>query len=498
MNMKLKLSYKDGKTFIEVDGETMRVPEAILKYPSVNKEIVQYAQNAKKFSQIKLEHSEQGALANGLLISEKDSDFILSYLNGVELDTETKKFSTAVQPDFSISDYDLVGSEYYSLENWYRKGWYNQPGSYMLVNKYDANLCIQPKMEHTGLFDLSGEFWLELLYKGGCKATFIDPYPYVHSTHDPLKVVNKYWDSLFEKRDLVRLKTELLLERYTHYKLKLRYKNGKTEVEINGEWMSVAKAVLHPTAGKEILKCQKELREYSKKAKELSQINIGYCSKWVEESYNPYLASNHVVFCVNGKEVSRVSDEYVNLDKIESPSKRDYAKIQKVLGVSESEIDKIDWNGTYFANGKPISAKDCNFVRSYLNGAEFDTGTKKFSTAVQPNFDFDDFEYNDAIGWAHKTCKNLRINTGYENVDRGDYDGLYLTLTSRHLCGKKEFFKDAYWDYHDYVGGVRYAIKEHWDSYISEQDKNTLCDIKLDAILTEFSNEKTKNDELGS
>lgn len=41
--MKLKLSYKDGKTFIEVDGETMRVPEAILKYPSVNKEIVQYA-----------------------------------------------------------------------------------------------------------------------------------------------------------------------------------------------------------------------------------------------------------------------------------------------------------------------------------------------------------------------------------------------------------------------------------------------------------------------
>lgn len=57
-------------------------------------------------------------------------------------------------------------------------------------------------------------------------------------------------------------------------KLKLRYYEGKTQVEVNGKWMSLAKAVLHPSVGKEIYKSRDELKEYARKAKELSQIKM--------------------------------------------------------------------------------------------------------------------------------------------------------------------------------------------------------------------------------
>ena len=177
-------------------------------------------------------------------------------------------------------------------------------------------------------------------------------------------------------------------------KLKLRYYEGKTQVEVNGKWMSLAKAVLHPSVGKEIYKSRDELKEYARKAKELSQIKMLSFTKKIEESYNIYMSSGHASFYVNDKEVERFSDDYVNLYDVKSPSKATLEELKEEFGLAESEMGKIDWvNGTYLANGKPISKEECDFIYSYVNNAEFDTETKRISTPVQPaNLLIGDFE----------------------------------------------------------------------------------------------------------
>lgn len=177
-------------------------------------------------------------------------------------------------------------------------------------------------------------------------------------------------------------------------KLKLTYKDGKTYVEVGGKLMSVAKAALHPSVGKGIRKNQDELKEYARKAKELSQIKMLSFTKKIEESFNTYMSSGHASFYVNDKEVARFSDDYVNLYDVKSPNKATLEEVKKECGLAESEMGKIDWvNGTYLANGKPISKEEHDFIYSYLNNAEFDTETKRISTAVQPaNLLIGDFE----------------------------------------------------------------------------------------------------------
>ena len=168
-------------------------------------------------------------------------------------------------------------------------------------------------------------------------------------------------------------------------KLKLRYYEGKTQVEVNGKWMSLAKAVLHPSIGKEIYRNREELKDYARKAEELSKIKVKHCTKDIERSYNPYYKSEYATFYINGKKIYRVDDWHANVDKIESPDERYFDEIKEELGISESEIGKIDWvNGTYFANGKPISKQEVDFINAYLYDAEFDTETKRISTPVQP------------------------------------------------------------------------------------------------------------------
>ena len=174
-------------------------------------------------------------------------------------------------------------------------------------------------------------------------------------------------------------------------KLQVRYykkdkdNKGKTYVKVNDKWMSLAKAVLYPSVGKEIYRNREELKEYARKAEELSKIKVKHCTKDIERSYNPYYKSEYATFYINGKKIYRVDDWHADVDRIESPDERYFYEIKEELGISESEIGKIDWvNGTYFANGKPISKEERDFIYAYVNNAEFDTETKRISTAVQP------------------------------------------------------------------------------------------------------------------
>lgn len=220
--------------------------------------------------------------------------------------------------------------------------------------------------------------------------------------------------------------------------MKLTYKDGKTYVEVGGKWMSVAKAVLHPSVGKEIYKSRDELKKYARKAKELSQIKMLSFTKKIEESFNPYMSSGYASFYVNDKEVARFSDDYVNLYDVKSPSKTTLEEVKKECGLAESEMGKIDWvNGTYLANGKPISKEEHDFIYSYLNNAEFDTKTKRISTAVQPNLLIGDFDrrgtwipYEEYYTF---NIEKLGVNGYYEPKHVNQEDMRFISKRNKHL-----------------------------------------------------------------
>lgn len=196
-------------------------------------------------------------------------------------------------------------------------------------------------------------------------------------------------------------------------KLKVRYNEGKTQIEVDGKFVSVAKAVLYPSVGKEIFENREQLKEYARKAEELSKIDILHCEKTLESAFNtshnpynnPYMGDEDCArFFVNGTEVAYIGDtklSQLELRNLESPrgyynrshdSNDEIEKIEKLY----SKGVKIDWvNGTYLANGKPISKEECDFIESYLDGAEFDTETKRISTDVQPNLLANDSDLQD-------------------------------------------------------------------------------------------------------
>lgn len=172
----MKLSYKDGKTIVEVDGKQMRVAEAVLKYPTLAKEIIGYSKKAKSLSQIKITSFERVVtkpnydgrwgdevsflingklvdlqqssdaekivapekisdpelkaklkeigkidwvngtnLANGKPLTKANYEFIQSYLNGAELNAESGKITTAVEPSFNRNDLNQENSYPYGF-----------------------------------------------------------------------------------------------------------------------------------------------------------------------------------------------------------------------------------------------------------------------------------------------------------------------------------------------------------------------------------------------
>ena len=336
-------------------------------------------------------------------------------------------------------------------------------------------------------------------------------------------------------------------------KLKLRYYEDKTQVEVNGKWMSLAKAVLHPSVGKEIYKSRDELKEYARKAKELSQIKMLSFTKKIEESYNVYMSSGHASFYVNDKEVERFSDDYVNLYDVKSPSKATLEELKEEFGLAESEMGKIDWvNGTYLANGKPISKEECDFIYSYVNNAEFDTETKKISTAVQPaNLLIGDFErrgtWMPVEEYRTANIRKLGPNGYYEPKALNEENmrfvskrnkNLHVVPTEYHILPEYHHGEDYgdfikvgtqfdVWFGDDFYGRVHcfncvaykarsrinpngeedpFNIEKLWDDKLFVDSEKTdkdcdpidLVDLETRIILDNYSKAKTKNDELGS
>ena len=346
-------------------------------------------------------------------------------------------------------------------------------------------------------------------------------------------------------------------------KLKLRYYEGKTQVEVNGKWMSLAKAVLHPSVGKEIYKSRDELKEYARKAKELSQIKMLSFTKKIEESYNIYISSGHASFYVNDKEVERFSDDYVNLYDVKSPSKATLEELKEEFGLAESEMGKIDWvNGTYLANGKPISKEECDFIYSYVNNAEFDTETKRISTPVQPaNLLIGDFERRGTwISYEEYKTANIRKlgpNGYYEPKASNEENMRFVSKRNKNLqviptkyqiipdysfeeYGVRDYFAAInsdkrvgtqfdVWYGNDFCGRVHcfnsiyrsftnrqvedpnsekypFNVEKLWDDKLfvdcEKTDKDCdpidLVDLETRIILDNYSKVKTKNDELGS
>ena len=263
-------------------------------------------------------------------------------------------------------------------------------------------------------------------------------------------------------------------------KLKLRYYEDKTQVEVNGKWMSLAKAVLHPSVGKEIYKSRDELKEYARKAKELSQIKMLSFTKKIEESYNIYMSSGHASFYVNDKEVERFSDDYVNLYDVKSPSKATLEELKEEFGLAESEMGKIDWvNGTYLANGKPISKEECDFIYSYVNNAEFDTETKRISTPVQPaNLLIGDFERRGTwISYEEYKTANIRKlgpNGYYEPKASNEENMRFVSKRNKNL----QVIPTKYQIIPDY-SFEEYGVRDYFAAINSDKRVGTQFDVGM-------------------
>ena len=365
-------------------------------------------------------------------------------------------------------------------------------------------------------------------------------------------------------------------------KLQVRYykkdkdNKGKTYVKVNDKWMSLAKAVLYPSVGKEIYRNREELKEYARKAEELSQIDVLHCKKTLESAFNtshnpynnPYMGDEDCArFFVNGTEVAYIGDtklSQLELRNLESPrgyynhshdSNEEIAKIEKLY----SKGVKIDWvNGTYLANGKPISKEERDFIYSYVNNAEFDTETKRISIAVQPNLLIGDFErrgtwmpvedyktanirklgpngyfndYEEEIRFVSKRNKNLHVvPTEYQITPGYLYEGEILDFRDHIEYVKQNSLVGTQFDVwfgDDFYGRVHcfncvaykarsrinpngeeepFNIEKLWDDKLfvdcEKTDKDCepvdLVDLEARVILDNYSKAKTKNDELGS
>lgn len=181
-------------------------------------------------------------------------------------------------------------------------------------------------------------------------------------------------------------------------KFDLRYHNGKTLVEVNGKWMSVAKAmILHPSLGL----CRKEIAKFSEKAKQLSQIKLKTYNINITETrpdmwegrYDPI--EYEAKLYINGKRIGEFVSygRQPNEAEIKSLVKNNMSVVKKELGISESEIDKINWtHDAYFVNGKQISNEEGKFIQSYLSYVKFDTNTKRITNPIEPsNFRISNF-----------------------------------------------------------------------------------------------------------
>ena len=226
--MSMKLSYKDGKTYVEVDGETLSFSVAFFKYPIVRnyaKQIDKYRKMAKRLSQI--------IIANDKPISEKDCAFIHSFLNEAEWDTHTGKFSTPVKPDFSFNEFEYSGKvlRTYSDEGFEPAYSISPGGAPGFVYKHNKNLAIFPycdyrkrESDREGSYVVYTGIGLNVWYKDTniCCKENCRLYNFHEEYIDevPQSVVMRNWDKLLEGLDLVSLKAKVIVDEYTDYKKK--------------------------------------------------------------------------------------------------------------------------------------------------------------------------------------------------------------------------------------------------------------------------------------
>lgn len=150
---------------------------------------------------------------NGKIAPENHYRFIKSYLKGVELDTETGKISTEVQPDFSFDQFELEG-------NCFLHG----PEHYVFRYKENKNMGVVPIFDrhnsdyHEGL-SLSFSKMGVKNFKGA--GYIYKPDLYVnHGDEKDLKETSKgIWDSLLKEVDIVRVGVALIKDTYANYKM---------------------------------------------------------------------------------------------------------------------------------------------------------------------------------------------------------------------------------------------------------------------------------------
>ena len=98
----MKLSFKNSRTYVTVNGKTMSAQAAVVKYPKFANAIIKYSQTAKKLAAMDkvIDYEKKLIFLNGKTISYKNHAFLVSYLQGVLVDEKTGELKCSNEPNF--------------------------------------------------------------------------------------------------------------------------------------------------------------------------------------------------------------------------------------------------------------------------------------------------------------------------------------------------------------------------------------------------------------
>ena len=100
----MKLSFKNGRTYVSVNGKTMSAKLAVVKFPQFASAIIKYTSIAKKFTNMDkvIDYSKRLIYLNKKPLSYRNHVFLMSYLQGVHVDEQTKKIKSIIVPNFDL------------------------------------------------------------------------------------------------------------------------------------------------------------------------------------------------------------------------------------------------------------------------------------------------------------------------------------------------------------------------------------------------------------
>ena len=100
----MKLSFKNGRTYVSVNGKTMSAKLAVVKFPQFASAIIKYTSIAKKFTNMDkvIDYSKRLIYLNKKPLSYRNHVFLMSYLQGVHVDEQTKKIKSIIEPNFDL------------------------------------------------------------------------------------------------------------------------------------------------------------------------------------------------------------------------------------------------------------------------------------------------------------------------------------------------------------------------------------------------------------